>query len=121
MGDDEIATKSRDMFKDMMTIERHFENVGYKGDTVILGINELAEFIRFYEPAEPQWQPIETAPANVKVLLYCPDRGCQSNKERIELDYAKFGQRIDGISSSMSFHSWATHWMPLPKPPKKED
>jgi len=43
------------------------------------------------------------------------------NKERVELDYAKFGQRIDGISSSMSFHPWATHWMPLPAAPKKED
>lgn len=51
MGDDEIETKSRDMFNDMMTIEGHFENVGYRGDTVILGIKELAEFIRFYQPA----------------------------------------------------------------------
>lgn len=68
-----------------------------------------------------QWQPIETAPANSKILLYCPDSGCPTNKERIELDYAKYGRRIDNISSSMSFHSWATHWMPLPQAPQTED
>jgi len=57
MGNDEIAAKAKDMFDDIMTIDSHFENAGYKGDAVILGIKELAEFIRFYQPAEP-FKPI---------------------------------------------------------------
>lgn len=63
-----------------------------------------------------EWQPIDTAPRNVLVLLYCPEL-CQSNPERIELDYASHGARV-GQTSTISFHSWATHWMPLPEPPK---
>jgi len=65
----------------------------------------------------PQWQPIETAPHGVDVLLYCPDMGCQTNRERIELGAYSTGRRIGG-TSSMSYHSWATHWMPLPTPPE---
>ena len=64
------------------------------------------------------WQPIESAPHGVLVLLYCPDRGCPTNRARVELDYASHGQRV-GNSSSISHHSWATHWMPLPQPPKE--
>jgi len=67
--------------------------------------------------AAPLWQPIETAPHGVDVLLYCPDMGCQTNRERIELGAYSTGRRIGG-TSSMSYHSWATHWMPLPKPPE---
>lgn len=61
-------------------------------------------------PAEG-WRPIETAPHGVEVLLYCPDRGCASNPERIELACASHGD------TSRSYHSWATHWMPLPAAP----
>ncbi len=67
------------------------------------------------------WQPIETAPHGVKVLLYCPDRGCPSNPERIECDYASWGSAITtkyGRISNISAHAWATHWMPLSEPPK---
>jgi hypothetical protein len=66
------------------------------------------------------WQPIENAPHNELVLLYCPDQGCVSNKERIELDYAVQGYRNE-VSSSISHHGWATHWMPLPKPPHADE
>lgn len=62
------------------------------------------------------WQPIETAPRNVAVLLFCPDRGCESNPARIELDYASSGWANE-VCNNVSFHSWATHWMPLPEPP----
>jgi hypothetical protein len=66
------------------------------------------------------WSPIETAPENQTVLLYCPDRGV-FNKERIELGKAAQGSYFaDGrrIGGTWSYHSWATHWMPLPEPPK---
>ena len=65
--------------------------------------------------AMPEWQPIETAPHDVLVLLYCPDRG-PANTERIELGYASHGSR-NAVSSSISRHAWATMWQPLPDLP----
>lgn len=63
------------------------------------------------------WRPIETAPHNKEVLLYCPDLGCPTNKERIELGYASHGWKNERVSN-ISRHSWATHWQPLPQPPQ---
>lgn len=57
---------------------------------------------------ESGWQPIETAPADEDVLLYCPPLG-MTNRERIELGHAH--------RSTGSHHAWATHWMPLPPMP----
>ncbi len=62
-----------------------------------------------------KWQPIETAPVNTEVLLYCPYR-CVSNTERIEVSFYRFG----GDGGSVSQHPWATHWQPLPEPPKEK-
>jgi hypothetical protein len=64
------------------------------------------------------WQPIETAPRDKDVLLYCPDRGCASNPERIELGPAVM---THGRERGWSYHAWATHWQPLPAPPKEPD
>jgi hypothetical protein len=60
-----------------------------------------------------EWQPIETAPSNIEVLLFCPDRGCASNRARIELGFASHGW-VSKFTNNMSYHAWATHWMPLP-------
>jgi hypothetical protein len=57
-----------------------------------------------------KWHDIETVPAASKVILYSPHR-CISNPERVEVDY--------GDNGAGSYHSWATHWRPLPKPPQK--
>ena len=54
------------------------------------------------------WRPIETAPVDLPVLLYCPNLGV-ANPERIELGPAH--------TSRGSHHSWATMWMPLPAAP----
>lgn len=62
------------------------------------------------------WQPIDTAPHNEQVLLYCPDLGVETNRARIELGYASSGYR-NAVRSTMSYHPWATHWMTLPTPP----
>ena len=67
-----------------------------------------------------EWQPIETAPENEKVLLYCPFRHF-TNIERIEVDYAskqRYFSNGKPVFGSGSHHAWATHWMPLPNPPK---
>ena len=57
-----------------------------------------------------QWQPIETAPADVPLLLYCPDRG-PANEARCEC--REYRNTRGGTE-----HAWATHWMPLPEAPK---
>lgn len=70
----------------------------------------LAEVIeRRARDAAVAWQPIETAPSDVPLLLFCPDRGA-ANPERIEL--REFRNTRGGHE-----HAWATHWMPLPEPP----
>ncbi|TAD87011.1 MAG: ArsR family transcriptional regulator [Alphaproteobacteria bacterium] len=64
------------------------------------------------QPAPQQgWQPIETAPKCVNVLLYSPFR-CATNQEEIAVGFAE----CNGSS-----HAWATHWMPLPHPPVEEE
>ena len=76
------------------------------------GAAEMVEAIataRREERERRAWQPIETAPVDKSVLLYCPEREPISNRERIEMDYAH--------TSHGSHHAWATHWMPLPEPP----
>ena len=89
------------------------------------GMPRLCDMARAALSADPapvgdEWQPIETAPHETPVLLYCPDRGCPSNRERIELGCYSTGERV-GHTSTMSYHSWATHWMPLPPPPSGEN
>lgn len=61
------------------------------------------------------WQPIETAPHDTTVLLYCPNRGL-ANPERIYTGQASGGWWRHGVST-MHRDAWATHWMPLPAPP----
>jgi Protein of unknown function (DUF551) len=60
-----------------------------------------------------EWQPIETAPEDVLVLI----ARCAPNTQwhgRIEVAI-KYGDRFD------AFNRWfpPTHWMPLPEPPKE--
>jgi hypothetical protein len=57
------------------------------------------------------WQPIETAPKDERVLLFCPELSA-TNKQRIELDAAY-------STKGRYAHSWATHWLPLPQPPNQ--
>lgn len=60
---------------------------------------------------QTQWRTMDTAPKNELLLLYCPYRH-PTNVERIEIGFAS--------TSRGTNHSWATLWMPLPNPPKKE-
>ncbi len=96
--------------------------VEYAGDDAMLAIIDAA--LAGTAPAAAKsladpWRPIQTAPHNEQVLLYCPERGI-TNHERIELGYASHGRRV-GETSSVSAHSWATHWQPLPHPPIQKD
>ncbi len=65
-----------------------------------------------------EWRSIETAPDNELVLLYSPS--AENRLSRIEIGYAAHGFKRNSLGvSNMSFHAFATHWMPLPAPPKK--
>jgi hypothetical protein len=75
-----------------------------------------AEIERLRESLDQRWQPIETAPANELVLLFCPERGA-TNHARIELDYAASGDRFVAYSNR-SYHPWATMWQPRPPMPR---
>lgn len=59
------------------------------------------------------WKRIDTAPADVEVLLFCPTRHF-TNKERIEVGLARCER--GGWS-----HAWATHWAYLPNGPDPEE
>jgi hypothetical protein len=60
------------------------------------------------------WQPIETAPHGVRVLLGWRD--WRDHAWCMEVAPASHGWR--GVEvSTMSRHGSATHWMPLPPPP----
>ena len=64
---------------------------------------------------ESFWKDISTAPENVKVLLYGPN-------ERVAVGMA-LKTRQENIPFGVwpkGYHSWPTHWMPLPLVPEKE-
>lgn len=71
------------------------------------------------------WQPIETnePPHETLVLLYSPPCVTRPNGT-MEVACASTGRTWDvpnvGRYSNMSWHGSATHWMPLPPPPKTE-
>lgn len=60
-----------------------------------------------------EWQDIETAPHGVDVLLYTPSLPVVITREsdKYEVRPYSFGD------IAKSYHSTATHWMPLPVPP----
>lgn len=69
-----------------------------------------------------EWQPIETAPKDKEILLFCPFRGVVRGSWRRD-EYAKKPrpywthdrERLWGIRGTRE--DQPTHWQPLPKPP----
>lgn len=59
--------------------------------------------------ADGGWLPIESAPSDTEVLMYCPHRHA-SNPERVEAG-------VYHDTRGGWCHSFATHWRPLPSPP----
>lgn len=68
------------------------------------------------------WQPIETAPKNQEILLYCPRRGVVRGRWSDEI-YARYPkpywthdrERLFGVHETRE--DQPTHWMPLPEAP----
>jgi hypothetical protein len=74
---------------------------------------DLRDWVSRSQPLEESdWQPIETAPHEVNVLLGWWHKG----KWESEVGSATHGWRRGNVSN-MSQHTWATHWQPLPSPP----
>jgi hypothetical protein len=71
------------------------------------------------------WQPIETAPTEVRLLLWCADELSDPDNRMVKRPKGiVFGivttypglpnePRGEGLSGQWTF----THWMPLPEPP----
>lgn len=68
-----------------------------------------------------EWQPIETAPLNTPVLLYGMLEGEIAGLMGVEAAVGRSGNgkywTVDG-TDYYSVTVNATHWMPLPPPPK---
>jgi hypothetical protein len=79
----------------------------------------------FPVPIMPQWKPIDTAPENEPILVWCPEahRGLDSaevvvlyrDEQTGELDFWTNGGANAG--SDFQIEPSPTHWMPLPAPP----
>ena len=69
--------------------------------------------------SKADWQPIETAPENMLLLLFSPQRS-QFFGAKMEVGFAGCG-RVDEygahIRGTWSYHAWATHWAYLPAIP----
>jgi len=70
------------------------------------------------------WQPIETAPKHIDVLLLCPHRGVVRGRwqddayaQKPRPYWTNDRERIWGIRQTRD--DQPTHWMPLPDPPKE--
>ncbi len=69
-----------------------------------------------------EWQPIETAPKNADILLYCPRRGVVCGRwsdERYATKPKPYWthdrERLFGVRETRE--DQPTHWMPLPEAP----
>jgi hypothetical protein len=63
-----------------------------------------------------RWEPIDTAPYNLAVLLGW--HHWRDGKWLTTVGTAVTGERLDNGYSNVSYHGSATHWQPLPDPPQ---
>ena len=65
-----------------------------------------------------EWQPIETAPKDgTPIDLWSPAHGRCTDMRRVQL--AEDNVFYDPVESGFCCVRDATHWMPLPNPPKE--
>lgn len=107
--DREVAEKDLGVLREM---RHHYigsslaDEVGTDRLRALTGAVELLEDLL----SAPTWQSVDTAPENVDVLLYCPERHPVCNPARIEFGHF----RSVGSHGEASQHSWATEWLPSP-------
>jgi hypothetical protein len=71
------------------------------------------------------WQPIETAPKDQAILVWCADSPSDYNGKDVPVwvvtkdDDGDFFIEHDGDGARMDWsNSYPTRWQPLPEPPK---
>lgn len=62
------------------------------------------------------WQPIETAPRDVQVLLFCPEDSIYIGE--VWTDYTSEDEKPYCMVLEIG-EVFPTHWMPRPQPPKE--
>ena len=82
---------------------------------------------RFAAMIVSPWQPIETAPRDgTKILVFHPDMGVEITEwyEITQTNYVEFEGGLYRKERAIFYAGWnnnghhATHWQPLPEPPK---
>ncbi len=106
---------------------------GADDDAVLRAMRSIAEMA--WDAAQPQWQPIETAPKSGPFLVYGGLLGGDLFDDVENLEVVKVsGRYADSINFKKSdavfevadadyYGVWVvnpTHWMPLPEAPKEE-
>jgi hypothetical protein len=81
------------------------------GDAEDLIRKEIGALVGSHVQNSKQWQPIETAPKGVRLLLFSPGHKISDDPD----------ERTVIITSTTRDWNWATHWMPLPAPPALSD
>ena len=64
-----------------------------------------------------EWQPIETAPYDVPVLVFCPKRGPEPDQQQVLTRQILPRNQGEWWVWGDEYSFEPTHWMPLPKPP----
>ena len=65
-----------------------------------------------------EWHPIETAPSGGAFIVCMPNEGIGARS--VALAYRAVNGTIRSESGAFDYTRRATHWMPLPTPPKPE-
>jgi len=104
--------------------------------TIRNALSRRGKYVTRKDVAQPKWQPIETAPRDGTLVLVCNtlDNGTITSING-KIAVARYAYHLDGLDESMweygtyysenskgnqgSYLISATHWMPLPKPPKE--
>lgn len=104
---------------DLVKRLRQSSNLFANGSAVQTNLRAAADRIEALQAAQA-WQPIETAPARTEVLVYIPTaktRPVRTGRYGLE----STGKRLWVYGGEFAFDvGKATHWMPLPQPPKEE-
>ena len=128
---DQIGTESYERNQCVMALEYlREENERQRFD--ILAMNQSLDLLR--EENERlkadagliEWQPIETAPKDKRILLYRPTAsewwrvmgGHYDSDEYLKTPKPYWGSDNFGIAKAAQRQNPPTHWMPLPESPK---
>ena len=68
-----------------------------------------------------KWQPINTAPKNRRILLFCPGIGPVTGKWIEEIEDFSWGYSSTGHGEQrhFTFDESPTHWQELPEDPRE--